>query len=114
MYTAELKRPVKEAHSSKKAAVDALIHDLGLETCRNVRIGNSMARGISGGQVGMQRPHGKSHCMHRLCIGCCAWRDDRAPCCIFGADCVPGQEAKELLQPMLTEGPDNGGEGWLG
>ena len=53
MYTAELKRPVKEQHSSKKAAVDALINDLGLETCRNVRIGNSMARGISGGQVGM-------------------------------------------------------------
>ena len=52
MYTAELKRPVKEQYSSKKAAVDALINDLGLETCRNVRIGNSMARGISGGQVG--------------------------------------------------------------
>ena len=52
MYTAELKRPVSEKHSSKKAAVDALIKDLGLGTCRNVRIGNSMARGISGGQVG--------------------------------------------------------------
>ncbi|CAK0787534.1 hypothetical protein CVIRNUC_010754 [Coccomyxa viridis] len=51
MYTAELKRPVKEQHSSKKAAVDALINNLGLETCRNVRIGNSMARGISGGQA---------------------------------------------------------------
>ena len=52
MYTAELKRPVKEARASNKAAVDGLIDDLGLETCRNVRIGNSMARGISGGQVG--------------------------------------------------------------
>ncbi len=51
MYTAELKRPVKESKSSKKAAVDGLIDDLGLEACRNVRIGNSMARGISGGQV---------------------------------------------------------------
>ena len=51
MYTAELKRPVQEQRASKKAAVDALIDDLGLETCRNVRIGNSMNRGISGGQV---------------------------------------------------------------
>ena len=51
MYTAELKRSVKEAKSSKKAAVDGLIDDLGLEACRNVRIGNSMNRGISGGQV---------------------------------------------------------------
>ena len=51
MYTAELKRPVKEGKSSKKAAVDGLIDNLGLEACRNVRIGNSMARGISGGQV---------------------------------------------------------------
>lgn len=51
MYTAELKRPVKEAKSSKKAAVDGLIDDLGLEACRNIRIGNSMNRGISGGQV---------------------------------------------------------------
>ena len=64
MYTAELKRPVKEQHGSKKAAVDALINDLGLETCRNVRIGNSMARGISGGQVGTEQPHDKLHCMH--------------------------------------------------
>ncbi len=51
MYTAELKRPVKESKSSKKAAVDGLIDDLGLEACKNVRIGNSMNRGISGGQV---------------------------------------------------------------
>ena len=72
MYTAELKRPVKEQHSSKKAAVDALINDLGLETCRNVRIGNSMARGISGGQVGTKRPHDKPHHVPRLCMGCCA------------------------------------------
>ena len=72
MYTAELKRPVKEQHSSKKAAVDALINDLGLETCRNVRIGNSMARGISGGQVGMKGAPGRLHCVHRLCLVCTA------------------------------------------
>ena len=51
MYTAELKRPLREGKSSKKAAVDGLIDDLGLEACKNVRIGNSMNRGISGGQV---------------------------------------------------------------
>jgi len=51
MYTAELKRPIKEQKSSKKAAVDGLIDDLGLDGCRNVKIGNSMNRGISGGQV---------------------------------------------------------------
>ena len=51
MYTAELKRPIKEHKSSKKAAVDGLIDDLGLDACRNVRIGNAMNRGISGGQA---------------------------------------------------------------
>ena len=51
MYTAELKRPIKEPKSSKKAAVDGLIDDLVLDGCRDVKIGNSMNRGISGGQV---------------------------------------------------------------
>ena len=51
MYTAELKRPLRESTKSKKQAVDALIEDLNLAGCRATRIGNSMHRGISGGQV---------------------------------------------------------------
>ena len=51
MYTAELKRPLRESTASKRAAVDALIQDLNLGGCRSTRIGNSMHRGISGGQV---------------------------------------------------------------
>jgi ABC-type multidrug transport system ATPase subunit len=51
MYTAELKRPLRESTKSKKQAVDALVEDLNLAGCRATRIGNSMHRGISGGQV---------------------------------------------------------------
>jgi ABC-type multidrug transport system ATPase subunit len=51
LYTAELKRPLKESRSLKVAAMNALIEDLGLDTCRNTRIGNPLHRGISGGQV---------------------------------------------------------------
>ncbi len=58
LYTAQLKRPLREDHASKCAAVDRLIHDLGLEGCRNTLIGNSMNRGISGGQA---RCHQVSH-----------------------------------------------------
>ena len=51
LYTAELKRPLREGTASKKRAVGALIEDLNLSGCRATRIGNSMHRGISGGQV---------------------------------------------------------------
>ncbi|MEW5308615.1 MAG: hypothetical protein WDW38_000559 [Sanguina aurantia] len=51
MYTAELKRSMSEPLSSKKAAVDELMKKLALEVCRNVKIGSSMAKGISGGQA---------------------------------------------------------------
>ena len=51
MYTAELKRPLKETTASKREAVDTLIEDLNLTGCRKTRIGNSLHRGISGGQV---------------------------------------------------------------
>lgn len=39
MYTAELKRPITQSHSHKKAAVDELIDLLALDGCRNVLIG---------------------------------------------------------------------------
>ena len=51
MYTAELKRPLRESAASKRAAVDALIRDLNLVDCRATRIGNSLQPGILGGQV---------------------------------------------------------------
>lgn len=57
MYTAELKRPVSEPYASKRAAVDALIAKLGLESCRDVKIGSQLSKGISGGQVRLSLAH---------------------------------------------------------
>ena len=54
LYTAELKRPLGESTASKREAVLMLIEDLNLTGCKNTRIGNSMHRGISGGQVRLQ------------------------------------------------------------
>uniref|UniRef100_A0A1D2A9Y0 ABC transporter domain-containing protein n=4 Tax=Auxenochlorella protothecoides TaxID=3075 RepID=A0A1D2A9Y0_AUXPR len=51
IYTAEMKRPVEEEASLKVAAVEDTITALGLASCRKVKIGNHMARGISGGQA---------------------------------------------------------------
>jgi ABC-type lipopolysaccharide export system ATPase subunit len=51
MYTAELKREISEPLADKRAAVDELLKRLALDTCRDVKIGNQMARGISGGQA---------------------------------------------------------------
>jgi hypothetical protein len=51
LYTAELKRPLSEEQSIKRAAVDQIIQNLGLERCANVVIGKSGTGGISGGQV---------------------------------------------------------------
>jgi hypothetical protein len=51
MYTAELKRPMSEKISKKKEAVGALLEDLGLTPCKDTLIGDSMHRGISGGQA---------------------------------------------------------------
>jgi hypothetical protein len=52
MYTAELKRPVAESRQEKQAAVEELLDVLGLVGCRDVKIGNPLVKGISGGQVG--------------------------------------------------------------
>jgi ATP-binding cassette, subfamily G (WHITE), member 2 len=51
MYTAELKRSISEPESSKRAAVEEILDVLALTQCRDVLIGSSMARGISGGQA---------------------------------------------------------------
>jgi ATP-binding cassette subfamily G (WHITE) protein 2 len=50
-YTADLKRPTTEPASQKAAAVEEILELLALKTCRNVRIGSPLARGISGGQA---------------------------------------------------------------
>lgn len=51
MYTAELKRPISQPAAEKQAAVEELLDVLALNTCRSVRIGSPLARGISGGQA---------------------------------------------------------------
>lgn len=51
LYTAELKRSIKEPLSSKKIAVEQVIKKLALETCKDVKIGSAMEKGISGGQA---------------------------------------------------------------
>ncbi|GLI65656.1 hypothetical protein VaNZ11_009256 [Volvox africanus] len=50
MYTAEMKRPISEPLESKRAAVEELLEKLSLTRCRDVRIGNALSKGISGGQ----------------------------------------------------------------
>jgi len=51
MYSAELKLPVSTSRAAKAARVDAVLEHLALSSCRDVRIGCVLARGISGGQA---------------------------------------------------------------
>ena len=51
LYTAELKCPLSEPLAKKRQRVDTLLETLALERCANTMIGDSLARGISGGQV---------------------------------------------------------------
>ena len=44
LYTAEMKRPVDEPLSTKEAIVDKYINVLGLEVCKDTKIGNSLNR----------------------------------------------------------------------
>eukprot|EP00890_Picochlorum_soloecismus_P003061 jgi/Picsp_1/3756/NSC_06591-R1_abc family transporter: multidrug len=50
-YTAELKLETSVPQHAKTEAVEMVIKNLALETCRNVLIGSPLARGISGGQA---------------------------------------------------------------
>jgi hypothetical protein len=50
LYTAELKCPLSEPLAKKRQRVDTLLETLALERCANTMIGDSLARGISGGQ----------------------------------------------------------------
>lgn len=51
MYTAEMKNPVQESLASKRAKVALVIEQLALDSCRRVRIGNALDRGISGARI---------------------------------------------------------------
>ncbi len=57
-YTAELKNPMKEPFERKRAKVEMVIQQLGLNGCRGVRIGNPLARGISGDCASLQCSNG--------------------------------------------------------
>ena len=48
LYTAEMKRPVSEPMSTKEAIVDKYIDVLGLEVCKDTKIGNSLNRCCTG------------------------------------------------------------------
>jgi ABC-type multidrug transport system ATPase subunit len=51
LYTAELKCPREEPLAAKAERVSQLLEVLALGACAGTHIGDSMARGISGGQV---------------------------------------------------------------
>ena len=44
LYTADLKRPLEESKDKKAAVVDFFIEKLGLDRCKDTRIGNSLNR----------------------------------------------------------------------
>lgn len=46
-----MKRPITESLASKKEAVEEVLDALGLTVCRDVKIGNPLQKGISGGQA---------------------------------------------------------------
>ena len=50
MYAAQLRLPSDWTQEQKSARVDEVMYDMGLAGCRNVLIGNSDLKGISGGQ----------------------------------------------------------------
>lgn len=51
LYTAEMKLPMIMSTAEKRDRVDNLIKYLEVEKCRNTIVGNSLSRGISGGQA---------------------------------------------------------------
>ncbi|CAL8472002.1 g11544 [Coccomyxa elongata] len=51
LYTAEMKLELSVNMAEKRERVDLLLKQLALEACQNVRIGNNLSRGISGGQA---------------------------------------------------------------
>ncbi len=62
MYTAEMKNPVRESLATKKAKVALVLEQLALTSCRNVKIGNALDRGISGSSPGSLQSQGHDYC----------------------------------------------------
>ena len=56
MYTAEMKNPVRDTLASKKAKVALVMEQLALTSCRSVKIGNALDRGISGAPLADASP----------------------------------------------------------
>lgn len=48
VYTAELKMPQEHSYTFKQQRVEELLQQLALSSCRHVKIGSNLARGISG------------------------------------------------------------------
>ena len=47
-YTADMKNPLSLSRAEKRARVDGAIEALALDSCRHVKIGDALHRGISG------------------------------------------------------------------
>ena len=47
----QMKRPTDESLASKKVAVEDLLKKLALASCRDVKIGSQLSKGVSGGQA---------------------------------------------------------------
>ena len=63
IYTAELKIPKSQSYQQKKDKVNAVLNQLALTSCKDVRIGSTLARGISGEIWG------------EACTWCCICKD---------------------------------------
>lgn len=48
LYTAEMKLDMSVTMPEKRDRVEHLLNQLALKTCKDVRIGNALSRGISG------------------------------------------------------------------
>lgn len=49
-FAADLRLPSSSSHESRRALVDEVILELGLKECANTRVGDSMHKGLSGGE----------------------------------------------------------------
>ncbi len=53
IYTAELKMPQEHSYAFKLERVEELLELLALNSCRDVKIGSNMAKGISGERLAL-------------------------------------------------------------
>jgi ABC-type multidrug transport system ATPase subunit len=95
LYTAQLKRPRSESIAAKQAAVSQLLDKLGLAGCESTPIGNTLKRGISGGQA------------KRLNIGIALITDPRV---LFldeptsGLDSFTANEVMQVIAALAADG----------